>query len=336
MMDRLTRSRPQRPSRHRAAWLALALLLSSAAAAEDCPDLADRLSSAQAAFDDAELSAAGALLTAALDELACQTRPLDADELGQLFETAALVRLADGDEPGAVYAVIRGVVADPSRIPNPSSGPLLSELYDTWSRRLGAATTTLAVREGALRVDGRPYRAGDTLDLLEGEHIFQWQAFGRWRTEVRELRGTNVWPPGADLPEPEEPEPAITSRRRTRPAIWGTGLGVAALGGAALGVGWHTQGRFLANPYDRETYRGCTFPEACWTEARTAQINADATAIRATYVAGYSLLTAGVVLTGVGLALSPAPGGAHLALSAPLPTRAAKRRGPARPHPGPR
>jgi hypothetical protein len=319
-----------------ASWstaLLLATLLTAPALAGECVELSEQMAGAWAAFNDAELEQADALIELAHEQILCQGRLITADELLALYELDALVSLAMDDQDGAVFAVIRTVTADPTRTPDPAHGPKLADLHQTWRRRLDAARLTLRVEgDTPLHLDGRPVEPGTTVQTLEGTHLLQWQGDSGLYTELRELIGDQTLftsPPdvidGTPVTAPAiegEPVPVEPRRKRRapgRPAIWGTGLGLAALGGGAVLAGYFIQERFEANPYDDATYGGCNRGQGCYTDEREQLIQRDATLIRALYAGGYGLAGIGVVLTGVGFGVQPKPGGAELAVAIRLP-----------------
>jgi hypothetical protein len=321
-------------------WLTLAAALAD----EPCVDLADHLRGAWAAFDEAELAETDRLLSVAAAQLTCQSRVLTQDELQQLFLLDTTASLATGEEKSAVYAAIRAVTIAPDVAVDPRYGPAVAELVLTWSRRLSGSALEVENRGATpLHIDGRPVAPGAVFRGVEGEHVLQWETADGVHTEVRELVGRAavdtgtreliapvapvapaepavaaatpeaVAPAAAPASPPPSPPPA---RRRSAPAVWGTGLALAALGGGAVVAGWQIQERFEANPYDADTYGDCPASDPCWEQARGDAIRRDATLIRALYGGGYGLLGAGAVLFGVGFAIHP--GGGAVAVSLPF------------------
>lgn len=296
-----------------------------------CTDLGQQLSLAEGAFADAELGEVEQVLDAAIADLGCQSRLISFDEIDALFLLDATASLANDDEDGAVYAVIRAVTLDPDRAVPARYGPRVAELFDTWKRRLTAATAT-AEADGALRIDGRDVPSGVRWQGIAGEHLVQWLDRGIVRSEIRELVGDLRLTPGpsltvrlaADGPSPilpaeptpvvpiapppvaePEPEPPVRGLKTPGiPAVWGTGLGFMALGGASLITGAVVEGRFKANPYDG-TYDGLSTGDPGYDAARSDRINRDAGSIRAAYGVGYGLLGAGAILSVVGFAVQP-------------------------------
>lgn len=320
----------------------------AAVAAEPCtppvPDLAVRLDAAWGAFDLAELRETDGELNAALRELPCQARVITTEELEQLFLLDATASLATNDEDGAVYAVIRRVLIAADAPVDPRYGPAVADLVATWSRRLATTLTIDNQGKNVLYVDGRGVAAGSSLATVEGEHVLQWISPTGVHTEVRELVGRALVDTGRDNPievppvaategptdavalvepapiatlptAPPSPSPALPKRRRTTPALWGTGLALAAVGGGAVIAGWQIQERFEANPYDGDSYGGCARTDPCYAGARADRIRSDATLIRALYGSGYGLVGVGTVLFGVGLGVSPH--GAQVAVTVP-------------------
>lgn len=316
-------------SRQLPALIAGLLALAAPAFGADCTDLAMRTESAWTAFDDAELGLAADELDAAIQELACQSRLLSADEIFSLFELDALISLGNEDEDRAVYAIIRAVTADPKRVTDPANGPALAELHGTWQRRLSSVTATVRVGgDYVLHLDGRPVAPGTLVNVLEGEHLLQWEAPDGVHSEVRELSGTqtvltspvdpSTLPPIPTAPTTpvEEPSTVRPRRKRTgRPAVWGTGLGLAALGGGSVLTGFLLEQRFADAPYDATTYGGCQQGTTCWDENRDRAVRRDATTIRVLYGAGYGLLGVGGVMTVTGFAIRPQADGVQVAAS---------------------
>jgi hypothetical protein len=326
-------------------WLTLAAALAD----EPCVDLADHLRAAWAAFDEAELAETDRLLAIASAQLTCQARVLSQDELQQLFLLDTTASMATGDEKNAVYAAIRAVTIAPDIAVDPRYGPAVAELTQTWARRLSSTALEVENRGATpLHIDGRALAPGAVFLGVEGEHVLQWEVDGVVHTEVRELVGRTGVDTGArDLiapaapSEPSEPiepltpAPATSStsppnstapqtapptaspaRRRSAPAVWGTGIALAALGGGAVIAGWQVQERFEANGYTADVYGDCPASDPCWEEARADAIRRDATLIRALYGGGYGLMGAGAVLFGVGFAIHP--GGGAVAVSLPF------------------
>jgi hypothetical protein len=131
--------------------------------------------------------------------------------------------------------------------------------------------------------------------------------------------------PSSPSPAPSSPEAAASApppRSSPKvvgtPAAWGTGLALAALGGAGVGVGNWVEARFLAAPYDAPSYEGCLPRGGCYAEARQRAIDRDVTLIRALYGASYGFIGLGATLFGVGLAVEPRDGGAKVTVSVPL------------------
>jgi hypothetical protein len=313
----------------------MTLLLALAAwGAEPCADLAERLQTAWAAFDDAEVAETERVLDLAITELGCQSRPLGTDELFELFALDATASLATDDQDGAVYAAIRAVTVAPERAVDDRYGPDVASLFDTWRRRLAAAELHVIV-EGPvdLRIDGHPVPPGTTWAGVEGEHVLQWASRDVWHTEVRELQGWFEVHTGKDtikgvdapVVEPmvaeqvDAPVAPLEAPQRRRgvgtPAVWGTGIALALLGGGAVVAGWQVGERFEANPYDG-TYDGLSQGERGYRDARDAQIDHDALLIRTMLGGGYGLIGAGALMFGVGLGVQPQ--GASLTVTLPI------------------
>jgi hypothetical protein len=314
--------------------LALGLAL-PAAAAEPCEDVAARVDAAWTAFDDAELGMAADVLDSAIQELSCQSRLLSADELFELFELDALVSLGNEDEDRAVYAIIRAVTVDPTRGTSPENGPALAALHETWQKRLSGVRVRVQVAgQQALYLDGRPIAPGATVEVVAGEHLLQLEEADGVYSEVLELESdagivTSPRQPGAAFATtslaPLVPDPVPTPPRRRKggapgtPAVWGTGLGLAAAGGGAVLAGFLLESRFAGRTYDDDSYDGCARADACYASARESAIRRDATTIRALYGAGYGLLGVGGTMTVAGFAVSPKRDGVALSVTVPIP-----------------
>lgn len=289
-----------------AAWL----LLSGAAHSAECPDVREKISKAWALFDDAEVAVAKRLLAEANSELACQTRLVPADDLLELYRLDGLVSLALDDRKGAVYATIRAVAANHDGAAPPSEyGPDLAELYDTWSSRLSESTIRLTIEGGGVvYVDGRRADAGSPLDVVQGEHVLQFEDdMGTVRSMVAELEADQVIRTGSAREgggitmqpvEPVEPVESVAEvdRSRKRPAALATVGGVAlAAGGAGVLLGVLGERSFEADPYT-DPYLDCEPKMPCFAQARANAIRGDATRVRAFYGSGYGLSALGVGL----------------------------------------
>lgn len=279
-----------------------------------CPEVGVQVASAQTAFEDAELGESRRLLEEAERSLSCQTAPVPNADLIALYRLDALVSLAQQDQKGAVGATVRAVAADPDAAPPADQGPQIQELFQTWSVRLRERMVRVGVIDGGEAwIDGRPLTWEGPLDVVEGEHLVQIQTEGAFTSEMKELSG-GTWPitTGVALPEgvvvpalvapavAVVPDPKASGRRRPA-ALWGTGIGLAAVGGAAVGFGAVGQRQFLADPFDADQYGACIRTDACYGEAREQAIRGEATRIRAFYGVGYGLVGVGAILGVTGL-----------------------------------
>lgn len=311
------------------AWWGLAF------AAEPCVDVQERLTAAWSAFNDAEVVETERLLDLTISDLGCQTRPLEEEELFTLFAFDATASLANNDQDGATSAAIRGVTMAPDRQVDARFGPEVAALFDTWRHRLRSASLTVRVAgPNPLRVDGHDLQPDALAVLVQGPHVLQWVTKAGFHTEVREIEGdVDVWtdrvedavvvvperpqppaPPPTDTPT--DPQPPVT-RRKSAPAVWGTGIALAAAGGGLVVAGWRLGERFEANPYSGP--QGGVGPkQPGYAEARAEVIRQDATTIRAILGTGYGLLGVGGVLFGVGFAVHGSPTGGSLTISVPL------------------
>lgn len=280
-----------------------------------CADVPAQVEVAWAAYNEAELEKAKALLAEAYGNLACQRAVLSADALLALYRLDALVSLTQDDRKGAVYATIRAVAVDHEAAdPPPEYGPELAELYDTWSTRLGEMLVTVTVADGGTAwVDGRRVAHDAPLKVVEGEHLVQIEGIGGVTSEVREVAIDLSLTTGIPLVAPSDPEevpvaapvaplPPKREAGRRRPAalIVTGGLG-AALGGAALASAWRSESSFLADDYHRGAYDGCEQGTRCYASAREAAIAEDAQLIRMLYVGGYAFSGLGAGLLGIGI-----------------------------------
>lgn len=317
----------------------LAWLVSGAAWAQGCPDLAERVDEAWLQFMDAETEAAAAALSEAHDAVLCQQSLLATEDLVRLYQLDALTALTDGDRPSAVYATIRSVAADPDAAPDDSLGPVMAELYETWKARLAGNQVELTITGGGeIWVDGRKAQAGTPLTVVEGEHVVQVLDLDSWTNTLFEVAGDTEYATGIaplmpeepELPEvgPEEPEKTRRPKKTKEPRAAGTGrkhrggLIVAGLSSAALGAGSLTlaflqEQAFAADDYRPSRYNDCTPGTACYQTAREDAIQADATRINVLYGVGYGLVGVGVVVTGLELFVLPAPtqGGGKLLIN---------------------
>lgn len=305
-------------------------LWASLASGQDCPDLAERMTSARALFDDAELQAAKSVVAEAMSSLDCQGRVLTTDQLMELYHLDTLVSITLSDRKGATYSTLRAVAADHTAQPPAASyGPLLVDLWATWTERLSSDLIPIRVQgNGLVWVDGRQIDHNQILYATGGEHLIQVRANGTLRSELVELTEGHVVitgepgpgpkpfppeeeastdvPPVAGLSESATPpvssEVPVAESGRRRP--WGYFIGGALMGlagGGAMYWASTEEERFLSDPYTSGTYGDCSQDQACWTEARDEEISRDALMINLGYGAGYSMLAGSTTLFGVGV-----------------------------------
>jgi len=312
-------------------WLILAI---TSARADDCLPTGEAVEQAWAEYNDAEVDQAKAILQEAYEALPCQAEVVSPSQLLDLYRLDALVSITQSDQKGAVYATLRAVAAQHEGARPPETyGPMLAELYDTWSQRMGGALVTVSVSGGGeVFVDGRSVAPSTPLQVAEGEHLVQIDDGEAVRSEVVDVAGDHTVTTGlpgpalvpAPAPEPEPelppfaappvpvapvapvtpaPSPAEPSRGRRRP-VWAFAGAALAGGGAAfaLGSAYVSESRFLQDPY---TGLGA---------ARTDTITKDAQAIRLAYGFGYGLAAISGGLLTVGVIGLPASGGPRGAL----------------------
>jgi hypothetical protein len=272
------------------------ILLFSSAVALACPPTAAEVARARAAFDDAEVEAAGRLIEAAVEDLGCQTEVVQTATLLALYRLDGMVALSRMNEKSAVYATIRAVTVDPGDAPPPEYGPELADLHRVWSDRLSSATAVLDVNGGGtVYVDGRPVTHGGRLTVLQGEHVVQVVNGQGLVSDVRDVTGdltvntglpAPIGPNPVPLDEvPDRPKPVGAPRKRPVP-VWIAGAGAMVVGGALVGVASGQEAAFKER----------IFPDV-------ASVDRAASRVRVAYAAGY-----GVSVIGIGLLATNAVG----------------------------
>ena len=162
------------------------LWLTAAPWAVACPDVSDEVEAGWAAFDDAELQQAGGHVKSAYDALDCQKTVVPTRTLLGLYRLDALISMSTADRDGGVYATIRAVTADPESSPPETLGPDLAELHQTWVVRLSGTKAVLEVTGGGdVWVDGQPLPAPRRIEVLEGEHLLQYESGDGFMSVVR-------------------------------------------------------------------------------------------------------------------------------------------------------
>lgn len=338
------------------AFFAALWISSSAVAQTPCPGVAEQITAAWDAYDEAELKQARTAVRLGVDALECQTDIVPTDKLVELFRLDALVSISMDDQPGATYGTIRAVVADPEAPPPDDFGPALVELYNTWHGRLRQGDATIkVVGGGVVYVDGHQVES-NTFEVLQGEHLIQVTGGTETESLVLDITGAYTLETGLEeeLPGVEtsatEPTAAIgegltsgtgeqtaailpatrtatesaghrkpKKRSRAAPGLVIAGGVTAALGGGAILAGFLQHQKFNGDPYDAATYGDCSRGAACYGQARAEAIDRDSTMIRALYGSGYGLVGAGVAVAGVGAVLFiPMRGGGGLGIQVPL------------------
>lgn len=281
-------------------------MLWSIAIAWACPPTGGEVARARAAFDDAEVELAGAVLEQAVAQLGCQTSVVDPQALLELYRLDGLVQLSRLDEKSAVYATIRAVTVDPEAPPPASYGPDLAALYAVWSDRLRSATAVVeAEGGGTVFVDGRPLAPGERRSVLQGEHVIQVLGPGGLRSEVRDLTGDLVVRTGIPAAPtaigPEQPAPIPPPRverpGRRRPApLWIAGAASLAVGGGLLGVAiWQDE---------------VVFANKVWPDPQA--VDRAASQVRIAYIAGYGFAGLGTGLIATNAVGFPMAAGVRL------------------------
>jgi len=297
-------------------WFATAL-------AAPCPDVAEDVAAAWAAFNDAELATAEQRVDEAVDHLTCQERIITTDELLELYRLDALIALAQEDRKGAVYATIRMVTIEPTAAPGEELGPEIAELHESWAVRLSETRVSIYVEgEGDAWIDGHPMGgpSGPTT-VVAGEHLVQAHDAAGWHAVVREIgedtrasvgEGLDLVGLGETLPEPVPVEPDPPEKRSTfnRPhrvgLLVGGGVAVVA-GGTAIAWAFSREAKFNAATFTPPSFGDCDQGEECYPLEREKAIRSEASLIRAVYGTGYALTGVGIALLGVELFILPAP-----------------------------
>lgn len=312
-------------------------LWTAAAWATPCPEFAPLVERGWESFYDAELDVTRDHVAAAYGALSCQDAAVGTHTLVDLYCLDALTAVAAGDDKTAVYAVIRAVVADPDSPPPEDLGPQLAELHSIWSDRLREATAWLQVSGGGtVWADGKGVTALQPMELLQGDHLVQYEGPDGWHSTVLAIdQDTTITtgipgpepapiPTDDDISEPDseaiavlpEPGPALPAYHRgravRRTVVLATG-GLAAGGGAvALAVARTRETQFLADPYDRNVFGSCKPWDSCYPDARNQAIVTDAVRIRNLYVLGYAALGVGMLALGTETFVLPGPRGVSI------------------------
>jgi hypothetical protein len=158
--------------------------------ADELPDLPSTpigamVSDARAELRNAEIERAIQLLGEADTSLARLSAPISAAELADLYQTAALLHLVDGNAAAATASVTQVLVVDPLSRPDPELGPAYGKLHKMLSKS-GVITTIQVdvVGNGTAYVSGHEVEGGGTLLIAPGKHLLQRQEGGQWVSEL--------------------------------------------------------------------------------------------------------------------------------------------------------
>jgi hypothetical protein len=158
--------------------------------AEDMPDLPSTpvgamVSDARAELRNAEIERAIHLLGEADTSLARLAAPISAAELADLYQTAALLHLVDGNATAATASVTQVLVVDPLSRPDPDLGPAYGKLHKMLSKS-GVINTIQVdvVGSGTAYVSGHEVEGGGTILIAPGKHLLQVQQGGKWVSEM--------------------------------------------------------------------------------------------------------------------------------------------------------
>lgn len=281
---------------------------------------------AYAAYNDAETEMAIGLLRKAHEALECQTKPVEQSALISLYHLDALTALSAEDQKGAVYAMIRAISVDPTALPPQSMGPEIAEMHSTWSARLQTATLSLSIADDAspLWIDGQLLGPGESRKLVEGEHLFQREDDGAFRTVVVDVSAkiseSSPWfvriesaapKPVMEsqpvvAPEKKAPKKKKNPKKAVRLGVTLSGVAVAVAGGGLLGWGATEEAKFSNATYPLENFSN--------ENQRVSTIEADARRINQLYMLGYGLIGVGVATTSVGVFVMPVSGGTGVGL----------------------
>ena len=274
---------------------------------------------AWAYFDDAELEEAERLVEEARELRPCQTELVSKETLLRLHHLDALVAITADDREAAQAATIRAVAVDADLEAPAFYGPELVELHDQWRQRLSMARVAVTVRGGGVvYVDGVEVTEARPLRVIPGEHLIQVLEVDLVVSTVSDIERDQIVHTGLpssgavqmeswDAPEEPQPEVAAAQESEQTPVARRHGLGWYLSGGALIasgaGVGvWTYQQEklFLDRRYNAPQYGDCVRSQRCWLAERDQQIFEDARTIDRYYIAGYTLIGAGVGLSLVG------------------------------------
>ncbi|MCB9668521.1 MAG: hypothetical protein H6736_03000 [Alphaproteobacteria bacterium] len=268
----------------------IALLLALSAWA--CPPTSGEVARARAAYDDAEVEEAAAIVDAALTQLGCQTTVVDRETLLDLYRLDALVALARAEDREAVEATMRAVTVDPLATPPATYGPELVDLHRSWAGRMSDKRVEVGVLGGGtVYIDGEPIRHGQRMTVVKGHHLVQIDGQGGLTSVVDVLNGDRSVVTGLPSPEPEPrpkpvdappvPAPKPVPQRWRPVALWAVGGGLAAVGAGAVALAARQEKAFKVGTFED--------PDA---------VDAAAVRIRVLYITGYAMAGAGTVTLG--------------------------------------
>lgn len=266
--------------------LLVSFLFAADVADAACPDVADQTKRAWAEYQSAELPAATALLVEAVDGLACQTEPLEAASLLELYWLSALVALSNDDAVKMRWALRRAVAADHTQRPPVAFGP---ELRSMWERMAAQASLVSVFVDGDLPawVDGREIGPGASVQVATGLHVIQVSDGLEVSSRVVDLSMSETVSTGS-IPEPDPPPPV--ARRARRPPVLFVATAVAGAASAfAIASGVRSERSFRQSRYNAVSYDFCRFDQSCYPIVRENAIRADAGRINAAYGVGYGL-----------------------------------------------
>lgn len=148
------------------------------AAAADLPQgpIGAMIGTAMTSFHDAEIDKAVRVLGEADQALARLQSPIGSHELGELYQTSALVHLVDGNAAAATANVAQALVVDPLAKPDPELGPEYAKLHKALLKSGVIRTVQVPVQgSGTAWISGHQVTGGQTVTLAAGKHLLQVQ-----------------------------------------------------------------------------------------------------------------------------------------------------------------
>ena len=159
----------------------------TADAVEDVPTtpVGAMVSDARAQLRDAEIDAAMKLLAEADASLNRLSSPISSAELADLYQTAALIHLVDGNATAATASVTQALVVDPVSKPNSSLGPEYSKLHKAISKSGVIHDVQVDLQgSGIGYISGRRVEGGQTIYVPAGKHLIQRKQGNAWVSEM--------------------------------------------------------------------------------------------------------------------------------------------------------